>query len=126
MEEINPRDRIVFWVFASIGVLVMSVAWTYYGMAQQEAESDQGKALSANTTMEGTGELMGGVPLLIVHALGLVILLRLGWLGWRRWGLLFGLTAVLIASVIGVVVAQILFGGELFEIGVGRYYREIP
>lgn len=119
--EVSPGARIGFWVLAGVGAIIMAVAWTWYGSSHLEAESEQGKALAVGKTMEGFAEVVGGIPLAVSHLLGLIILLILGWLGWRSKGLVFGIVAVVVASFIGIAVAQILFSGELFEVGLQRY-----
>ncbi len=113
-----------FWVFSCIGVLALSVAWCWYGLTQLEAETEQGKALAAGTTMEGFAVTAGGIPLLIAHLIGTAVLLRLGWRFWRLPGLAYGVLAVAGASLIGIGAAQLLFSGELFEVGLQRYYGE--
>lgn len=109
-----------FWIVAALGPVAASTAWIWYGFAQEEAQSEQGKAISAGTTMAGFAEVLGGVPLVIAHLVGLIILAVLGRraLGW--WGLLLALAAVVAASLVGVGAAQLLYGGELFELGIGH------
>ncbi|KAM9872695.1 hypothetical protein [Leucobacter aridicollis] len=119
-----PQRATRFWVYTGIGVLVMSVAWCWYGLAQLEAESEQGKAVTAETTMDGFALAFGGIPLIAAHIIGLAILLPLGWQRWRLPGLAYGLVAVAVASVIGIGAGQLLFGGELFEVGLHRYYDD--
>ena len=68
----DEKARRGFWVFASLGALAAAIAWTWYGGAQFEAQSEEPKAVSAGTTMAGFAEVIGGVPLVIAHLLGLV------------------------------------------------------
>lgn len=117
-EPSRRGTRTFFWVLASLGILPAAVAWTWYGFAQFEAQTEQGKAVAAGTTMAGFAELAGGVPLVLAHLLGLVLLMAVGWRGYRSRGLALAIVAVLAASGIGVVVAQILWEGELFQLGI--------
>lgn len=109
-----------FIVVAVLGVPTAAVAWTWYGLAQFEAQSEQGKALAAGTTMAGTGEIMGGVPLVLAHLVGLVTLLVLGWKGERGRGIALAILAVVIASLVGIGIAQLLWEGQLFQLGINN------
>lgn len=64
--------RIAFWVIAGFSVVASAITWAWYGLAQEEAQSEQGKAVAA----------------------------------------------VGAASLIGVLFAQLLWAGELFELGI--------
>lgn len=112
--------RAAFWPLASLGIIASIVAWSWYGFAQFEAQTEQGKALSAGTTMAGFAEVVGGIPLVVAHLLGLALLLALGWKGYRERGIAFALVAVAVASAIGVVVAQLLWAGQLFQLGINN------
>lgn len=118
--QTSRAARVGFWVVAVLGPLAAAVAWSWYGFAQAEAQSEQGKALAAGTTMAGFGEVFGGVPLVLAHIVGVVALGLLGWMGYRGRGIAFALVAVLIASLIGIGVAQWLYGGQLFELGINN------
>jgi hypothetical protein len=118
--QTSRAARARFWVVAALGPLAASVAWAWYGVAQEEAQSEQGKALAAGTTMAGFGEVFGGVPLVFAHVAGVVALGLLGWMGYRARGIGFAFVAVFIASLIGIGVAQWLYGGELFELGINN------
>ena len=121
----DQKARTGFWVIASLGLVAAAIAWTWYGGAQFEAQSEQPKALSAGTTMAGFAELVGGVPLLIAHLLGLVLLL-FGWWGYGKRGIAMALAALTVTSLIGVIVAQFLFAGELFELGIDNDPGFVP
>ncbi len=112
--------RTQFWVVAGLGPLAAIIAWGWYGFAHAEAQSEQGKALSAGTTMAGFAEVIGGIPLVLAHVIGLMLLVVVGGFGYGRRGILYAVGAVLAASVIGICVAQWAFGGQLFELGVGN------
>lgn len=114
----SQGSRVAFWVVASLGVLASVVSWSWYGMAQEEAQSEQSKAVSAGTSMAGFAELVGGVPLVIAHLVGLGLLLVFGWGGFRRRGVVLAMCAVAVASVIGMICAQLLWAGELFDLGI--------
>lgn len=119
--ELSGGARTRFWVFAGIGMAVLPISWVWYGVALYEEESEQGKALTAGTTLEGTAAVFGLFPLVVAHLNGVGLLLYNGWRGWGPRGLAFGATAVAIASVAGLTVAQMLYGGELFEMGIKRH-----
>jgi hypothetical protein len=61
---------------------------------------------------------VGGVALIAAHLVGLALLLVLGWKGYRERGIVFAIVAVGAASGIGIVVAQLLWAGELFRLGI--------
>jgi hypothetical protein len=122
----DQKARRGFWVVASLGAVAAAIAWTWYGGAQFEAQSEQPKALSAGTTMAGFAELFGGVPLVIAHLLGLVLLLLFGWWGYGKRGIAMALVAFVGTSLIGIIVAQILFAGELFELGINNDPEFVP
>lgn len=111
-------SRVAFWVVASLGVVASAVSWVWYGMAQEEAQSEQGKAVSAGTSMAGFAELVGGIPLVLAHLVGLGLLLIFGWGGYRKRGVVLAIAAVAVASIIGILCAQLLWAGELFELGI--------
>ena len=83
-----------------------------------EAQSEQPKALAAGTTEAGFGEVVGGVPLVFAHVVGLVALMLLGWFGYRGRGLLMAAASLAVASLIGIGIAQLLWQGELFQLGI--------
>ena len=112
--------RIAFWIVASLGVIASAVAWVWYGLAQFEAQTEQPKALSAGTTMAGFAEVIGGVPLVLAHLIGLILLLLLGWWSYGKRGILAAILAVIVASGVGIIAAQILWGGELFQLGINN------
>lgn len=112
--------RIAFWVVAGLGIPTAAITWIWYGLVQFEAQTEQGKALKAGTTMAGFAEVWGGVPLVLAHVVGLVMLVVLGWKGYRARGVALAVVAVLISSVIGIGVAQLLWGGELFQLGINN------
>jgi hypothetical protein len=108
-----------FWLLGVFGVGVMWAAWVWYGAAHEEEMSEQSKALSAGTSMEGMGAVLGVPPLIAAHLAGLLVL---GFIAvrarQRRWtGVLHAVLVVAGASLIALVVAQIMWGGELFLLG---------
>jgi hypothetical protein len=117
-QQTSSAARVGFWVVAAFGPFAAAVSWSWYGFAQAEAQSEQGKAVSAGTTMAGFAEVLGGVPLVIAYVVGVVVLGLLGWLGYRGRGIALACAAVIVASLIGIGVAQLLYGGELFELGI--------
>jgi len=109
-----------FWGVATLAVPMLAIAWLWYGFAQFEAQTEQGKALAAGTTMAGFAELLGGVPLVIAHMVGLVALGVPGWKGYRGRGIVYAILAALIAFGIGIGVAQLVWAGELFQLGINN------
>jgi hypothetical protein len=103
-----------------LGIFASAVVWFWYGFAQMEAQTEQGKALAAGTTMAGFAEVTGGVPLVLAHLLGLALPLTLGWKGYRTRGIPLAILAVAVASVIGILFAQLLWQGQLFELGINN------
>jgi len=116
----STSTRAAFWLLASLGVIASAVAWAWYGFAQFEAQTEQPKALSADTTMAGFAEVIGGVPLILAHLIGLILLLVVGWWAYGKRGIALAIVAVIVASGIGIIVAQILWGGELFQLGINN------
>lgn len=76
--------------------------------------------------MVGFAELIGGVPLVLVHLIGLVLLLLLARWGYGKRGIAFALIALVGDSVIGLLTAQIFWSGELFELGVSNDVEIVP
>ena len=109
-----------YGILIAVGVIVMSVAWCWFGFSFEEEMQEQPKALAAGTTMAGLGALLGGVPLVLAHVTGLIVLTIAARSAGR--GLWFALIAasigVTLASVIGIMPAQLLYSGELFNLGV--------
>ena len=97
---------------------MLAVVSVWHGFAQFEAQTEQGKALAAGTTMAGSAELSGGVPLVIAHMIGLGVLIVLGWRGYRAPGIACAVVAILIASGVGIAIAQLVWGGERFQLGI--------
>lgn len=112
--------RRAFWIVASLGVIASAVAWVWYGFAQFEAQTEQPKALSAGTTIAGLAEVIGGVPLVVAHLIGLILLLLLGWRSYGKRGILAAILAVIVASGVGLIAAQILWDGKLFQLGINN------
>ncbi|RWZ53250.1 hypothetical protein ELQ90_01760 [Labedella phragmitis] len=103
-----------------VGVIVMIVGWNWFGLAHEEEMTEQPKAVSAGSTMAGWGAVVGGVPLVAAHMVGLVLLAIVAVRGRvRRWtGFVYAVLAVALASGVGIAVAQVLWAGELFMMGV--------
>lgn len=104
-----------FWILAVIGVIVMTGAWILLPLASLEEVTEQGKAVAAGTTMAGTSLVFGVLPLVISHAIGLLLLCSIGVGGRynRRRGFWLGVAAVAAASIVGLTVTLILTGGHL-------------
>lgn len=109
-----------FWILAAVGLVVMIAAWVWFGAAMFEEMSEQPKAVSAGTTMEGFGSVIGGIPLVVAHLAGVAILSAVAIEGRRHWtGGAYALIAVATTSAVGLCVAQLLWAGALFEMGAG-------
>lgn len=103
-----------FWAWTGAGALVMAAAWFWFGLSVSEEASEQGKAEAAGTTMAGFAATVGGVPLVLAHIVGLVLLSVTGWRAWRGAGLVYAALAVAAASLVGFGIGQLFFGGNLF------------
>jgi hypothetical protein len=115
----SETARSLFWTFAALGVPIMVVAWAWFGFSFEEEMSEQCKAVSAGSTMEGTGTILGTVPLVAAATMGLVTLaaLALRYRAHKRTGLLLVACLVTAAIAIGIIPAQLLYTGQLFEMG---------
>lgn len=103
-----------FWIWAGTGAVVLTITWGWFGLSIAEEASEQGKAEAAGTTMAGFAATIGGVPLVLAHVIGLVVLSRIGWRIWRGAGLAYAVLAVAAASLVGLGISQLLFAGNLF------------
>ena len=50
----------------------------------------------------------------------------LGWFADRGRGLAAAVGAVVVASIIGILIGQLLFAGELFKLGIDNYETYVP
>ena len=112
----SPGVAVSFWALAAIGAPIMIAAWMLLYLASLEEATEQGKALVAGTTMAGTTLMFGVVPLIVAHLLGFAVLgvIALNGRGSRRSGILYAVGGVVAASAIGMAVALILTGGQLY------------
>lgn len=110
--------RTGFWVTTMVGIFVVAIAWFWYGFMQFESQTEQGKALAAGTTMAGFAEFFGGVPLVFAHLLMLTVLLVFGCKEYGEQGIVFSIIAVVVASGLGILFAQVVWQGQLFELGI--------
>lgn len=117
-----------FWAFAVTGVIAMIVAWVWFGMAFEEEMSDQPKATAAGTTMADFGASLGVPPLVFAHVVGVVILGLTAFPGRRRTAPVWAgaVASVAVASIIGLLVAEWLYGGRLFLMGVDGDTGYVP
>ncbi|RUR01936.1 hypothetical protein [Labedella endophytica] len=116
----DPGAARWFWTFSALGVVAMIAAWQVFGVAYEEEMSEQPKALAAGTSMAGTGAVFGGVPLIMAHLAGLVVLSVIAVRGRAvMWtGIVCAVLATAFTSGIGLLVAQVLWNGQLFMMGV--------
>jgi len=117
--------QLAFWLIASIGTIVLCVAWFWYGLSFFEEMTEQGKAVAASSSMAGFGLLVGGIPLVIAHVLVLVRLLVIGakYHSRRAVGIVFALLAVSVASALGIAVNELLWTGDLFAMSAAHIQR---
>lgn len=113
---VQPTAQWAFWLVAALGTVVLCLAWVWYGLAFSEEMSEQCKALAADNTMQGTGLLFGGVPLVLAHLLVLIPLLAIGSRthSTRARGIMRAIVATAVASGIGIAVSELLWSGSLF------------
>lgn len=111
----DRASRSQFWIFAAIGVPATFVGWLILMLASYEEMTEQGKAVAAGTTMEGTTVMFGVIPLVIIHLIGFMTLCSLGALGrlHRGGGALLGAAAVVGASLVSLCIVLILGDGQL-------------
>ena len=107
--------RVAFWWIACLGLPAALFSWCWYGFAMLEAQSEQGKALAAGTTMAGFGETVGGVPVALAHLAGLILLLVTARKGYPGAAIAMAVVALIVASAIGLAAAQLAFGGAVFH-----------
>ena len=99
-----------FWLAAAVGVPAMVLAWFWFGQTSTAPPGDRCELLPV------LGTLALSLPLVIAHALGVIALL---WLALRAWAstsraVWSASACVAAASVIGLLVAQWFWRGELF------------
>jgi hypothetical protein len=112
----SGAGQLAFWLIASVGTIVLCVAWLWYGMSFFEEMTEQCKAAAANNSMAGFGLVVGGIPLVIVHVLMLLPMLVIGakYRSKRAGGVVLAVVVVLVASGFGIAVNELLWEGELF------------
>lgn len=119
LPPLSTGVKAVAWT-ASVffAVVFFALAWAWCGSSYEEQFSEQGKALSAGSSMEGWGFAVGLVPVLVFHALaaiGALFAVRDG--GRRGWlpSLALALLLIAAASLPGFIAVQLLYGGTMFE-----------
>lgn len=111
------QSRVTFWVLAGVGVLAMLWCWTWFGLAGSGAFSEVCKAPDSWASTVFSGLVMGLVPLVVAHVAGFVLLFTLGGSRnplRRERDIILAASAVIVASIIGLVIVQIGWEGELF------------
>ena len=99
-----------FWLAAAVGLPAMVLAWFWFGQSSASPLGDRCKLLPV------LGTVVLSLPIVVAHALGVIALL---WLALRARsstaGAVWSASAcVAAASVIGLLVAQWFWRGELF------------
>lgn len=114
-----PWATATFWSLAGLGVVVACLSWAWFGFVEFEVLTEECKAQAAGTSEEGFGFLIGTIPLILAHLLGLALLIWFGTVAYRPrgFGPVWALFMVAISSLAGLTVAQLLWNGELFEMG---------
>lgn len=109
----SENGRTGFWVSAGIGALVICAAWLQYGLAGLEEMTDMEEPSGSPSRIL---MLFGTVPLTVVHGLVVVVLVSMGarFHTRRAVGVALAISAVAVASAVGVVLGQLLFAGCLF------------
>ncbi len=118
-ERTSGWTRPAYWIWTAAGVVPLFLAWMWFGLSFMEEMTEHCRALSAQTSMEGWGALLGLPPLLLAHAIGLLILVPVSLGSWtsRARAVLAAVCAVAIASVPGMLLAQWFWSGQLFTMG---------
>jgi hypothetical protein len=116
----SENGRAAFWVVAApLGIPLLCVAWFWYALA----------GLNEMTDMEppsgpppSTLLAFGGGPVITIHALLLLVLISIGATYHSRKGIgvLLAVSAVALASGVGIVVNQLLTEGCLFAMSVDQ------
>jgi hypothetical protein len=109
----SENGRAGFWIVAGIGVLVLCAAWFMYGLAGLNEMTDMEPPSGPVTT---TLLYLGVIPIVFVHALLLLVLILIGAMSHTRRaiGVLLAVSAVAVASIVGIVLNQLLTEGCLF------------
>jgi|SRR6478736_4905561 len=117
----SPNVSAAFWIVSAVGTVVLAIAWFWYGFAFFEEMTEQCKALAADSSAAGTGLALGAIPLAIAYLMIALPLLLIGvkYRARRRTGVLLALAVVLVASLIGIGVSELLWGGNLFAMSAG-------
>ena len=104
-----------FWATAVIGALGGCCSWLWLYLASEE--DMRGTAHDRSGFNEDIVTI-GGVPLLLAHALGFAALLALAGRarGTRRSAWVLAVIVLLVDSLIGMVVSLSLTGGELVAV----------
>ena len=117
----HRAEAAAFWSLTVLGAAVMCTAWTWLGLASTEQVTESAKAPPGDTSTEGLFVMIGVVPLVLAHLLGLVILRAVAPRGrdapGARWAV--AAAAVLATSAIGLAVALSVSGGLLLTPGGG-------
>ena len=110
---LSEVGRTAFWTVASLGVLVLCAAWFMYGLAGLDEMTDSYSAVARESS---TLLLLGVIPVIVVHALLLIVLVSIGvrYHRPRSGGVLLALCSVAIASGVGIAVNELLTAGCLF------------
>ncbi|WP_437583178.1 hypothetical protein ACSAGD_12945 [Paramicrobacterium sp. CJ85] len=72
-------------MLAVIGLFMLAFAWNWYGFALFEEMTEECKANAAGTTEAGTALVIGGVPLVLAHVVGIAALGIVMTRGFRPW-----------------------------------------
>tara|TARA_R110002124_G_C8807241_1_gene502896 strand:+ start:278 stop:724 length:447 start_codon:yes stop_codon:yes gene_type:complete len=112
----SGAGQLAFWLIAAVGTIVLTVAWFWYGLSFSEEMTEQCKSAAANSSMAGFGLAFGGIPLVIIHVLTLVPMLVIGAMYYskRTSGVVLAVVVVVAASGFGIIVNELLWGGQLF------------
>ncbi|MDQ1129550.1 hypothetical protein [Microbacterium sp. SORGH_AS_0888] len=105
-----------FWVVAVVGLVLIAIAWFWYGLAFSEEMTERCKAVVAGSSQARAGALLGGFPLVVTYVTVGVPLIAIGasQRSRRGAGICLALAVLLVATVFAIVVNEIVWGGQLF------------
>lgn len=111
----SEGGRAAFWIVASGAPLVLCVAWFWYGLSYFDEMTDNRPAGMESTSVD-TGVLLGVPPLVLSYLVALFSLLLIGFKYHVQTVrvVVLSLAVVVVASVIGIAVNQLLWAGCLF------------
>lgn len=118
------RARVVtFWSLAVLGLPIMCGAWIWLTLASTEQVTESAAAPAGDASTDGLFVIFGVVPLVLVHAFGLVTLRLIAPREQRARGTSWAMAVavILVTSGIGLASALLINGGVLLTPSDGSY-----